>query len=581
MAVPVGHRNIVPLKLGHRNGLSVLTNRHGIPFYSPAEIDEVIPPFNHSLIFNQLTQIIFSLTGSLSGGTKRIVSISGLILLQFSLFGLVRHNGSRLIPDYSRMIKGHTIFYFFNYGLGKEYHRLVALTDIVFSLPNAKAWLLNKGDRRGEAYINFILPDVGIKAWGRKQADTLIQFGQSGILQGLSSFDVEMTCEEYYLRFRITNFSGAVSVDWNDGSELEVFEIGDHLNVTHYYEDYNTHYVTIHDAQNLYALEANGNGMTEITNLTRCKQLVWIDVSSNYLTEFETSPDWVDLTTLKVSYNTNLGSLTLHEEWTNFELLEAANCGLTELTLFESWEYFYGINASYNSLTELEVYESWNMVIVDVSNNNLGTFNTYASWTNLLQLNVQNCGLTSLDTFEEWTAIQELMVGGNQLHSIDTYASWTALAMLGAENCHLESITLFAEWTGLIWLWLQENQLTSITTYDWSSLQDFTVNNNTGLTAIDLKAAWVDIRNINVGSTGVTALDYRTAWTIAYQIYFNASYCALTETEVNDILINADTQGCQYGHLFLNGGTNAAPTGAGITAKNNLKNVKHWDVYTN
>lgn len=52
---------------------------------------------------------------------------------------------------------------------------------------------------------------------------------------------------------------------------------------------------------------------------------------------------------------------------------------------------------------------------------------------------------------------------------------------------------------------------------------------------------------------------------------FNASNNALTESAVNQILIDADTSGIATGTTInLTGGTNSAPTGLGITAKNSL-----------
>jgi len=55
---------------------------------------------------------------------------------------------------------------------------------------------------------------------------------------------------------------------------------------------------------------------------------------------------------------------------------------------------------------------------------------------------------------------------------------------------------------------------------------------------------------------------------------------ALNVASVNAILIAADANGALSGTMDLSGGTSAAPTGAGITAKNNLI-AKGWTVATN
>jgi hypothetical protein len=49
---------------------------------------------------------------------------------------------------------------------------------------------------------------------------------------------------------------------------------------------------------------------------------------------------------------------------------------------------------------------------------------------------------------------------------------------------------------------------------------------------------------------------------------------------VNAILVALDANGLSGGVVYLDLGTNAAPTGGGITAKNNLI-AKGWTVATN
>jgi len=162
MGVTPGHRNVVPLKLGHRNGLSVLTNRHGIPFYSPAEIGEVIPPFDHSLIFNQITQIVFSLSGALSG---RKEFNSGETEITFNPVGNLR--SGKVIPDESRMMKVDTMIHFWQSGTPKKYHVLKGNPWIVFDVPGTLAYLMKQNTRRGELLIEFNLPDTSFRRYLR------------------------------------------------------------------------------------------------------------------------------------------------------------------------------------------------------------------------------------------------------------------------------------------------------------------------------------------------------------------------------------------------------------------------------
>ena len=74
----------------------------------------------------------------------------------------------------------------------------------------------------------------------------------------------------------------------------------------------------------------------------------------------------------------------------------------------------------------------------------------------------------------------------------------------------------------------------------------------------------------NVQLYGNQLTGYVGGWP-AKAFIFRADNNALTETAVNLILTEADTKGIATGTTInLTGGTNAAPTGAGIIAKNNL-----------
>ena len=62
--------------------------------------------------------------------------------------------------------------------------------------------------------------------------------------------------------------------------------------------------------------------------------------------------------------------------------------------------------------------------------------------------------------------------------------------------------------------------------------------------------------------------------------FFDASNCALPEGNVNTILLTINGLGTSGGTLFIHGGTNAAPSGQGIAAKNQLIS-RGWTVITN
>jgi hypothetical protein len=90
----------------------------------------------------------------------------------------------------------------------------------------------------------------------------------------------------------------------------------------------------------------------------------------------------------------------------------------------------------------------------------------------------------------------------------------------------------------------------------------------------DFDYAWWGCENLTTFPAGMfdscLATSFNSAW-------YN---CALNQTSVNNILISLDTAGQSNGTVNLNGGTSAAPSGAGLAAKVSLQS-RGWTVVTN
>jgi len=112
-------------------------------------------------------------------------------------------------------------------------------------------------------------------------------------------------------------------------------------------------------------------------------------------------------------------------------------------------------------------------------------------------------------------------------------------------------------------------------TYTWygcSSLTSFPlIDTSSGIT---FNLTWYDCSSLT--SFPANMFDGCTATA------FNASWqnCALDVTSVNNILISIESNGTSNGTLDIDGGTSAAPTGAGATAKADLI-ARGWTVNTN
>jgi hypothetical protein len=101
-----------------------------------------------------------------------------------------------------------------------------------------------------------------------------------------------------------------------------------------------------------------------------------------------------------------------------------------------------------------------------------------------------------------------------------------------------------------------------------------------GFTSFETLAVWRNIDLIDLQDNALTDFIIYRDWfgTTMSGIYLNEN--ALTVDAVNALLIEADASALTSGNIILDSGTNAAPTGAGITAKNSLI-AKGLNVVTN
>lgn len=178
--------------------------------------------------------------------------------------------------------------------------------------------------------------------------------------------------------------------------------------------------------------------------------------------------------------------------------------------------------------------------------------NLYVDWNSLTTLNVS--GLSNL---VELDASDSEIPGGTDpsLTSV-TLTGCTSLEQLRLDdNDFSAGIPNLTGLTSLIFLDLDQCGITgSVDLSMLPALEGFDLSGNAGLTSVQLPES-----NLNDVS-----------------IY----NCALTETAVNNILQWLDGSGVSNGFVDLSGGTNAIPTGNGLTAKVNLQG-KGWNVIVN
>ena len=187
-------------------------------------------------------------------------------------------------------------------------------------------------------------------------------------------------------------------------------------------------------------------------------------------------------------------------------------------------------------------------------------------------------GLQKLENLQQlyidWSSLQTLDVSG--LTNLTTVDASDQDSIETGDNC-LTSINLTG-CTALQMLYLDDNDFSGgfPSLASLPALYQIDVDQSNISGEVDLSNN-PNLYNVDFyGNTELTSIllgEQQIKW-------FYAGNCALTETAVNNILIALDANGQIEGEVDLDGGTNAAPTGAGITAKASLLN-KDWSVQVN
>jgi len=191
----------------------------------------------------------------------------------------------------------------------------------------------------------------------------------------------------------------------------------------------------------------------------------------------------------------------------------------------------------------------------------------------------QDDGLSSIDVSNN-TELQALAINGNSLTSLDLSNNTNLTFLYMYANTSVGIPTGFSGLTKLKNLAIAQCGITvPIDCTPFVDLETFSCgDSDTNVPSVNLSTC-TKLKDIVITKCSlITTFNLPANVPQLKSVY--GYQCALTVTEVNSILTKLDANGITGGQVQLWGGTNAAPTGVGITAKNNLL-AKGWTVDTN
>lgn len=350
----------------------------------------------------------------------------------------------------------------------------------------------------------------------------------------------------------------------------------------------------------LYGLELVNQNLSSGISSIGLPDLKYLNLDNNSNLSSVNISDLTNIEIVNISNNPLLTSLDLSNK-INLKRVSVVNNALTSVNITGNTaltEFYAYTNSSLTSVTglttctALNVFQVWNcnlngalvnfslcpyLITIQVSGNpSLGTINVTSN-TLLRELFCQDDGISSINLTNN-TLLTVLAVNGNSLTTLDLsnntkltklliYANpslsiptglttLTDLVEFNAYDCNFTTALNLSTLTKLETLYCGNTALPSINLSTCTKLKTLSVTNSPSITALNLPSTLNNLKRVEVFNNGLTA------------------------TEINNLLVKLDTNGLSGGYFKSSGGTNAAPTGAGITAKNNLI-AKGWSVTTN
>jgi uncharacterized protein (TIGR02145 family) len=250
----------------------------------------------------------------------------------------------------------------------------------------------------------------------------------------------------------------------------------------------------------------------------------------------------------------------------------ALNDNITSITGLNLCDGLINTNLNNNLISSL-VLGSWpSLESFNVGSNLLTSFIGLPSWVNLTDLTIDDNPITTVLFCAEWVNLVALYSYGGLFASVTLHKEWVNLTNLEiADNPNVASVGTFKEWVNLYSINVSYTNITHLDTFvEWINLARLYTRDCPNMGNVTVFPAWVHMETLYLASCpNITSLVNYATWTVL--VFLTVNGCSITVANViNQILIVLDSSGITTGNIDLAGGTNAAPAGLGITAKNNL-----------
>ncbi|MBQ7945994.1 MAG: DUF1566 domain-containing protein [Bacteroidales bacterium] len=329
------------------------------------------------------------------------------------------------------------------------------------------------------------------------------------------------------------------------------------------YDDDGDGEISIVEADNITMVNCSGKGVTDLTGLESCTNLVTLNCSNNNITTINL-PNLKQLRTLTCNANPiehiNLDNCTALE-YLNLQGVTTNAISGTAITLdnYTQADNFY-FTAKFTPFTSFTVKNTPTLTDLEF----------YGDFTDVAVTN--NTALTSLVFYSP--AVNATLSGNSALEGVDV-SKLTSLELLDVQKCKLQSLDVTKN-LALTSLICNNNSLTTLDVSNNTSLVKFYCNDNK-LPRINVVANTA-LQEFDIANNLLSALNIRSNTALTYLNVSNNAEISMVDIQYNTALVKLYAEGLSIGEITFV--VNTALTDVKLCNNTNLKTIIVGDKFT-
>jgi len=216
------------------------------------------------------------------------------------------------------------------------------------------------------------------------------------------------------------------------------------------------------DLEGLTSFSPTGRGITDLSGLEHCINLVSLDLHDNQISDISplaglTNMEWLDLSYNRISDVSPLAGLT-NLKWLYLYSNQISN--ISPLANLTKLLYLYLHSNQISNISPLANLP--NLTRLFIFSNQISDISPLTNLTELRWLYLQRNQISNISPLANLTNLTQLDLSHNQINVITSLSNLTNLTYLSLHANQISDISVLANFTDLMWLYLQNNLITNI-----------------------------------------------------------------------------------------------------------------------